>query len=1097
MSLTADSTPRCIIVLDEVRTSSLDFFGCLSSYQWEGSLRPKLLEAGFRLDSVSVLTLSAIQTRPDLLDGSNLIVGLGEAPLQFFTSRKGIDKWHLSPLETHCGRKFIGSFGFDRLQGQYELNLYLKLTLRRAFEEFSLPLPYRRAPERFLLNPDLETTFETLRALESAREIAVDVETGYGQINTVGFAWSESDAIAINVLPDRCSADTYYELWNAIARVLQRGSRKVFQNHLYDVSYFSAYGIRVGGDVFDTMWAMKVLWPELDMGLGNVGRIYTRRAYWKDDGKVEAEEGKKKDWGNVRDWVKHYTYNCLSRDMRVLTEKGPIAIGSIARKKMKLKVLSLNEKTQKSEWKPITNWLVKREGRNINWVRIATAGSGNKKGLFVTPDHRVLTFGSGWKEARDVHAGDILVRRGIGHCAGTVMGTVLGDSSFGKSASATVKTLVTSQVNEELVNLKRDLFGGTVSKKFKTTGYGSNWFYDLYVPVSEQFLSLSKLSLVETLPLLTPMGIALWFMDDGCKQKAEHSPHMKLALQSYSSEERTLILDFFRQRYAEKASLDRAGSLSLSTKMSQKLCAELGQYFVPSLRYKMSHAGPEFCFEQCMAFKSAETEVLTEVVGVSRETKKKRGYSTSYCISVEGNHNFFTEYGVVANCRDTTGTFEAAQAQRNDLRSRGLDEFFNSSILSLSRPLLEMCGNGFPLDLERREVLRAETEARIGALTERLKGEVGYDLNPRSPAQKLKYLKSIPGVKIPKKYDKEKGVYRETADSAALRKILLAKPELSALRTLGDIASLDKALSSYINFDVKEGDERVRYSLGKFTETLRLAGGTDPWDRGFNIQTIPREGGDVSIKSMLAAPAGQSFVEVDLRQAESRFVAYRAPEPKLIDMLESGEDVHKHVAYEILKGLGKPASEYSKDWRQLGKKSGHGANYMMKAKTFVDSCFNEMDVVLTKKEAQVILDAYYGLFPGIPRWHKEIDQTLYRTRKLTAPTGWARYFYGRPGSDMLREAVAWEPQHTIPWLTNRLMFHLIDERRRGNLKFRLLAQVHDALYMLVPDEWVARVIAVCLRHKDWQTGIDLPGGRLFIPAEAKAGKRLSEMVDHG
>lgn len=751
-----DVTPRCIIVLDEVRTSSLDYFGCLSSYQWDSLLRPKLLEAGFRLDSVSVFTLPEVETRPDLLDGSNLIVGLGEAPLRFFVGRSGIDKWHLSPLETKCGRKYLGSFGFDRLQGQYELNLYLKLTLRRAFTEYTRPLPYERAAERFLLNPGLEETFETLRTLESAGEISVDVETGYGQINTVGFAWSGSDAIAINVLPDRCSDDTYYELWNAIARVLQGGSRKIFQNHLYDVSYFSAYGIRVGGEIFDTMWAMKVLWPELDMGLGNVGRIYTNRPYWKDDGKVEAEEGRKKDWGNVRDWTKHYAYNC----------------------------------------------------------------------------------------------------------------------------------------------------------------------------------------------------------------------------------------------------------------------------------------------------------------------------------------------------RDTSGTWEAHRNQFLDLQSRGLESFFFDSVQSLSQPLLEMCGNGFPLDLERREVLRAETEAKISSLTLRLKDEVGYDLNPRSPKQKMIYLKTL-GVKIPKKYDKEKGVYRETADSAALRKILLQRPDLSALRTLGDIAGLDKALSSYINFGVKEGEPLARFSLGKLTETLRLAGGTDPWDRGFNIQTIPREGGEVSIKSMLVAPEGHSLVEVDLRQAESRFVAYRAPEPKLIEMLESGDDVHKHVAYEILKGLGKPASEYSKDWRQLGKKSGHGANYMMKAQTFVDSCFAEMDVVLSKKEAQVILDAYYNLFPGIPRWHKEVDQTLYRKRKLTAPTGWERYFYGRPGSDMLREAVAWEPQHTIPWLTNRLMFHLIEERKRGNLKFRLLAQVHDALYMLVEDAWVAKVIAVCLRHQDWQEGIDLPGGRLFIPAEAKAGKRLSEMVEHG
>ena len=746
-------------MLDEVRTSSLDYFGCLSSYQWEGVLRPKLLEAGFRLDSVSVFTLPEVEARPDLLDGSNLIVGLGEAPLRFFVGRSSIDKWHLSPLETKCGRKYLGAHDLARTNAQYELNLYLKLTLRRAFSEFSTPLPYQRAPERFLLNPPLEEALAILEQLESAECLAVDVETGYGQINTVGFAWSPSDAVAINVLPDRLADHSYFRLWQGIERVLSGPSRKVFQNFIYDVSYFSAYGCRVANIAHDTMWGMKVLWPELDMGLGNVGRIYTNRPYWKDDGKVESEEGTKKDWGNVRDWEKHYRYNCS----------------------------------------------------------------------------------------------------------------------------------------------------------------------------------------------------------------------------------------------------------------------------------------------------------------------------------------------------DTTGTIEAYFRQRKDLQSRGLEEFFDREIMSLTAPLLEMCGNGFPLDLERRAQLKAETEAKISTLTARLREETGQELNPRSPQQKLKYLKSL-GLKIPKTYDKKKGAYRETADSAALRKLFLQRPDLSALRTLVDIAKTDKLLSSYINFDVKEGDERVRYSLGKLTETLRLAGGTDPWDRGFNIQTIPREGKEVSIKSMFAAPAGHSFVEVDLRQAESRFVAYRAPEPKLIEMLESGADVHAHVGRAILRALridpDTQTKEQMKHWRQLGKKSGHGANYMMKANTFVESVFKEMDVVLTKKEGEAILEAYHGEFPGIRRWHAEVSGQLYRTRKIKTVTGWERYFYGRPGPDMEREGVAFEPQHSIPWVNRKLMFYLIEKRKRGDLNFKLLSEVHDALYLLVPDSEIGKLANAALSYSEWHPSIELPGGRLIIPVEVKNGKRLSEMQEY-
>ena len=1086
-------SPRCAIVLDEVRTSSLDYFGCLSSFQWEGVLRPKSLEAGFRLEQIQVLPLKNLESNLSLLDGVGLIVGLGEASLRFFTDRRSIDKWHLSPLETKCGRKFLGSFDLSRLNSQYELNLYLKLTLRRAFEEFSSPLPYDRPEERFLLNPPLWETYAALDEIERADLIAVDVETGYGQINTVGFAWSPSDAIAINVLPDRLADASYFELWSRIARILEGPAKKVFQNFIYDVSYISAYGIRTQNIHHDTMWGMKVLWPELDMGLGNVGRIYTRRPYWKDDGKVEAEEGKKKDWGNVRDWTKHYTYNCLSKDMKIRTEQGWMPIGQVARKKMKLKVYSWNESLDCFEWRTITNWLVKKEPENINWTVIETTGMSGKHGLHVTPDHQILTH-RGWKRADRVKVGDCLLNEGLRHQAGTVMGTVLGDSSLQLTSDKSVAYLSCAQVKQDLVELKQFLFGGTLSKTHRTTGYKTSDFWELYVPACAQFAKLKTVPVDIALNYLTPMGIALWIMDDGCVQKGK-SPFIKLALQSYNEEERNTVLTFFRTRYNEtKGSLDSAGNMSFTVGMTKSLCREIGCFVVPSMRYKLPYESPEFSHSECEKFRSVVGPISVAVTKVRNSSKTKRGYSTSYCVSVDGNENFLTEYGVVKNCRDTTGTLEAALKQREDLQDRDLEGFFDSSIMSLAEPLLEMCGNGFPLDLERRSALKQETEAKVAELTARLKVEAGQEINPRSSKQKINYIKSL-GVKVPKKYDKDKGAYRETADSAALKKILLKNPEHSALKTMIEIAGLDKALSSYINFDVKEGDPNVRFSLGKFTETLRLAGGTDPWNRGFNIQTIPREGGEVSIKSMLAAPEGFSFVEVDLRQAESRFVAYRAPEPRLIEMLESGEDVHKHVALEILKGLRKPSSEYNKEWRQLGKKSGHAANYMTKAKTLVESCFTEMDVILTLKEGEAILEAYHTLFPGIRTWHREVSNQLYRTRKLTAPTGWVRYFYGRPGPDMDREGTAWEPQHTIPWVNRKLMFFLIDERRKGNLTFRLLSEVHDAIYMLVPDGEVEPLVEACLRTEEWAPKIKLPGGTLVIPTEVKVGKRLSEMKD--
>lgn len=733
------------IVVDGIHTGCADQFGLFSGWQWE-FLRGKILRAGFVPEKCEFHLLS-----PDLQVNADLIVGMGEGVLRHFTDRKSIFKWHLSPLETKCGRKFIPTFGIDQVQKQYELGLYLELAFLRA-AEYSGASGFQRPEERFLLNPSLEETYAILTFLETQPALSVDVETGYGQINTVGFAWSESEAIAINTLPERCGDNEYYNLWQRIGRVLEGPSEKIFQNFIYDVSYFSAYGIKTEKITHDTMWAMKFLWPELDMGLGNVGRIYTRRPYWKDDGKVESEEGKKKDWGNVRDWTRHYLYNC----------------------------------------------------------------------------------------------------------------------------------------------------------------------------------------------------------------------------------------------------------------------------------------------------------------------------------------------------RDTTGTFEARGRQVADLKARGLYEVFTSYLMQLHEPVLEMCSRGMPVCHDVRGRLRTEIEGRIAALTEQFNREVGFELNPRSPKQVKEYLLAQ-GVKLPKKFDKETGKYKESTDSKSIKKIRLAHPDLASLGTLAEIKTLDTALSRYIAPDVRPSDGRAPFSLGKLTETLRFAGGTDPWGRGFNIQTIPREGGEVSIKSMMVAPEGMSFLEVDLSQAESRFVAYDAPEPKMIEMLESKADMHKHVALAILRAFGKSESDYEKKWRDLGKKTGHGANYMMKAGTFVENVFADMGMVLSKKEGDLTLQAYYAEFPGVTARHRRIRSELYNKRKLTAPSGWERYFYGRPGDDMVREGVAWAPQHTIPWVLNKMLLYLCEERRLGKLEFQLIAQVHDSLILLVDDGRVEGVARTCMDTQKWHPTILLPGGSLVIPCDAKAGKCLAKM----
>lgn len=749
---------RIVVVVDPVHSLSPSLVhDCFTGWQWE-SLRAKILRAGISDSTIRFYQLNKIQQ----IDFTGcLIIGMGEQTLRFFTDKKGIDKWQLSPLTSRAGQKFIPTYDMNRVQKQFELGLFQEMAFSRALLESHTPT-YKKHEERFLLNPPLEETLAVLRRIKDESEVSIDVETGYGQINTIGFAWSPSDAIAINVLPGRCSDIAYYELWRAISDVAASPSNKIFQNFIYDVSYLSAYGVRTRNIHYDTMWAMKILWPELKSNLGNVGRLYTKRPYWKDDGGATDEESGKRDWGNVRDWIKHYTYNA----------------------------------------------------------------------------------------------------------------------------------------------------------------------------------------------------------------------------------------------------------------------------------------------------------------------------------------------------RDTTGTLEASVAQRADLSSRGLEQFYSDYIRKLAAPILEMCSNGMPISNDTRARIKKEAEARIHNLTQRLHEETQIELNYRSPGQIKKYIQTL-NVALPKKYDKKTGAYKESTDASSMKKIRLKHPNLPGLATLSELKTLDTYLNRYIDYKVRPNEAVLRYSLnGCGTESLRFSGGTDPWDRGFNIQTIPRDSGKApfSVKQQFVAPEGYSFVEVDLRQAESRFVAYDAADSKLIEMLETNQDIHSHVANAILLRMGKdpkqiPKDEFKNTWRQLGKKAGHGANYGMRANTFVETCFAEMEIVLKKTEADAILEAYHALFPGIRQLHAWVRKELNDKRKLTTPSGWERYFYGRFDDNMFREAYAFRAQHFIPFVTNKLMLHLCKMRDAEKLDFKLHVQVHDSLIMTAPDESLKDLASACLNTAAWHPEVNLTGGRLIIPTEVKAGKQMNAMEE--
>lgn len=440
------------------------------------------------------------------------------------------------------------------------------------------------------------------------------------------------------------------------------------------------------------------------------------------------------------------------------------------------------------------------------------------------------------------------------------------------------------------------------------------------------------------------------------------------------------------------------------------------------------------------------------------------------------------------NCDDTTGTFEGQINQYNDMKDKGLLDLFENTIMRYAPMLTEMCINGLPQDPLAHQELTKEITDKLNLLTDQIKQIAGPNFNPRSPKQKVDYFRAK-GLQLYKERDAATNSWCESVSSTCLKKMRVKYPDEQLISHLISYSTLAKLKSSYLDADTNKYTNSYHYSLsGAGTETLRWASHKDIFDCGFNAQTIPGGTKGVNFKKVIRAPKDTHFIQVDLKQAESRFVAYDACEETLLHLLETGQDIHKRVACEIYK---KPESEITKLERQLGKKSGHGANYSMKESTFIDQCLTDMDLVITVPQAHQILEAYHRVFPKIRTWQQRIKNEVYKNRRLDTPFGYYKYFFDRLSDDTFREAYAFRPQSTIPFITNKLMIYLATLRPRLTFKFHL--QCHDSLLMSADSTTIDHIANECLDLDKWHPDITLTAGKLKIPTDVEIGEHYGRL----
>lgn len=171
------------------------------------------------------------------------------------------------------------------------------------------------------------------------------------------------------------------------------------------------------------------------------------------------------------------------------------------------------------------------------------------------------------------------------------------------SKSVLLKLLHSIKQKEYLiwkVNLVRKICGGKENKivEFNNNGYlGIYWSKaNDYFRVIRKWLYKDRKKVLtrNLLNKLTPMGIAIWYMDDGClsyKKRNGKIHARELTLNTYlGKEENEIIIKYFKEKWDLRFGLNKSKGkyrLRMGTHEAKRFIELVKPYIIPSMQYKI------------------------------------------------------------------------------------------------------------------------------------------------------------------------------------------------------------------------------------------------------------------------------------------------------------------------------------------------------------------------------------------------------------------------------------------------------------------------------------------------------------------------------
>jgi recombination protein RecA len=371
-------------------------------------------------------------------------------------------------------------------------------------------------------------------------------------------------------------------------------------------------------------------------------------------------------------------FGCMAYTTRVTLADGTQEkIGKIVNQRMDVEVLSYDPETDKMVPRRIVNWF--NNGKAEKFLQFSVAKSG-KNGLaqFAATENHLIRTPGGWRQAGELIPGDrvlIAEQQRLGEQQfQLILGSLMGDGNLSpnhRGRSGGRFRMGHGAKQTAYLDWKASLLGNI--PQTRTVNAKGAVFAD-FTPLPElgelreaiYFGDGKKHLSWDYLKSLTPLALAVWYMDDGCftlrskgvqERTAGGTGRIEICVEAMSPGSRERLANYLRDAHGLQVKLMDRGArkvsvLQFSAAASEKFQKLVAPYVHPSMEYKLL---PRFRGE--FDVKPEFTPPIPRLIPariLDIHVKPPTRSMNRFDIEVEGSHNYFVDGVMVHNSPETT-----------------------------------------------------------------------------------------------------------------------------------------------------------------------------------------------------------------------------------------------------------------------------------------------------------------------------------------------------------------------------------------------------------------------------------------------------------